>query len=111
MRKVAIPLFILVVLPLGRHVRAADRAAALLEAVSRAARDAARWEADGRVITQESVGDAGSVTEASFRVVVERVPIERACLEIAGVLAAVTRVRRIFRVGLPPVKQAVLEGR
>jgi TonB family protein len=92
MRKVAIPLFMLVVLPFGRHARAAESAAALIEAVSRAASIATTWEADGRVITQESVGDAGSVTEASFRVVVERAPVERARLEIAGVPAAVTRV-------------------
>ncbi len=71
---------------------AADSAASLIEAVSRAASNADTWEAEGRLVTQETADDAGPRTEASFRIVIERVPEQRARLEITGVPAPLVRV-------------------
>jgi TonB family protein len=82
----------LVVLPAGRQAMAADSAASLIEAVSRAASNAGMWEAEGRLVTQESADEGSLQTEASFRVVIERVPVQRARIEITDVPAPVVRV-------------------
>lgn len=82
----------LVVLPAGRQAMAADGAAALIEAASRAVGDAVTWEASGRLVTQESADDAAPRSEASFRVVMERVPTQRARIEITDVPDPLVRV-------------------
>jgi len=92
MRVLAISLLMLAVLPAGRHAMAADSAASLVEAASRAASDASTWEAEGRLVTQESADDGSLQTEASFRIVIERAPTQRARLEITGVPAPLVRV-------------------
>ncbi|MFY9725199.1 MAG: energy transducer TonB [Bryobacteraceae bacterium] len=92
MRTLAIAFLMLAVLPAGRHAMAADSAASLIEAVSRNASNADTWEAEGRLVTQETADDAGPRTAASFRIVIERVPEQRARLEITGVPAPLTRV-------------------
>jgi TonB family protein len=92
MRAFAISLLIIAVLPVGRYAMAADSAASLIEAVSRAASNAVTWEAEGRLVTQESADVGALQTEASFRVVIERVPVQRARIEITGVPAPVIRV-------------------
>lgn len=92
MRTLALSLLTIAVLPAGRHAMAADSAAALIEAVSRAAGDAVTWEAEGRLVTQDSADDAGPRTEASFRIVIMRTPTERARIEITGVPAPLVRV-------------------
>jgi TonB family protein len=80
------------VLPVGRQALAADSAASLIEAVSRAASNAGMWEAEGRVITQESADEGSLQTEASFRVVIESAPVQRARSEITGVPAPLVLV-------------------
>ncbi len=92
MRTLALSLLMFAVLPAGRRAMAADSAAALIEAVSRAASDAVTWEAEGRLVTLEMTGDTVARTEASFRIVIERAPAQRARLEITGVPAALVRV-------------------
>jgi len=82
----------IVVLPAARHAMAADSAASLIEAASRAASAAVTWEAEGRLVTQESADEGSLRTEAAFRIVIERVPSQRARIEITGVPAPVTRV-------------------
>ncbi|MGB7758524.1 MAG: energy transducer TonB [Bryobacteraceae bacterium] len=91
MRTLAISLLTIAVLPAGRHAMAADSAASLIEAVSQAASSAGTWEADGRLATQESADDAAP-RRASFRIVIGRVPAQRARIEITAVPAPVTRV-------------------
>jgi TonB family protein len=71
---------------------AAQSAASLVEAVSRAASTADMWGAEGRLVTQETADNAGPRTEASFRIVIERVPTQRARLEVTGVPAPLVRV-------------------
>jgi TonB family protein len=92
MRTLALSLLTIAALPAGRRAMAADTAANLIQAVSQAAGNAGTWEADGRLVTQESAGDAATRAEASFRIVIERVPAQRARIEITGVPAPVTRV-------------------
>jgi TonB family protein len=78
MRTLASSLLLIAVLPVGKHAMAADRAAALIESVSRAAADAGTWEAEGRVATQDSAVGPVMQTEANFRIVIERAPAQRA---------------------------------
>jgi len=92
MRVLAISLLMIVVLPVGRHAMAADSAASLIEAVSRAASNAGAWEAEGRLLTQESADDDSLRTEASFRIVIESAPVQRARFEITGVPAPLVLV-------------------
>jgi len=92
MRALALSLLMIAVLPAGRHAMAADSAASLIEAVSRAASDTNTWEAEGRLVTQESSDNGTLRTEASFRIVMERVPAQRARIEITGVPAPLIRV-------------------
>ena len=92
MRVLAISLLMIAVLPVGRQALAADSAASLIEAVSRAASNAGMWEAEGRVITQESADEGSLQTEASFRVVIESAPVQRARSEITGVPAPLVLV-------------------
>jgi TonB family protein len=82
----------IVALPTGRPAMAADKATALIEAVSRAAVDAGTWEAEGRVAIQGSGDDPSLRTEASFRSVLEWLPTGRARLEITGVPAPLVLV-------------------
>lgn len=78
MRVLASSLLMIVVLPVGRHAMAADSAASLIEAVSRAASNGSTWEAEGRLITQDSAVGPAVQTEANFRIVIQRVPTQRA---------------------------------
>jgi len=87
MRTLALSMLMIVVLPAGRQAMAADSAASLIEAVSRAVSNASTWEAEGRLATQESADEGALQTEASFRVVIEWAPARRARLEITGVPA------------------------
>jgi TonB family protein len=70
----------------------ADSAAALIEAVSHAAGNAATWEAEGRLITLESADEGAPRAAAFFRIVVERRPRQRAHLEVTGVPSPLVRV-------------------
>ena len=92
MRTLALSLLMIIALPAGRRAMAADSAASLVEAASRAASDANTWEAEGRLVTQESSDNGSLRTEASFRIVMERVPTQRARLEITGVPAPLIQV-------------------
>ena len=74
----------------GRQAIAADRAAALVEAVSRAASNAARWEADGKLA--EESADGSPRAAGSFRVVIERAPAERARFEVSLVRLPLVQV-------------------
>lgn len=92
MRTLAISLLMIVVPPAARHAMAADSAASLIETVSRAASAAVTWEGEGRLVTQESADEGSLRTEASFRIVIEREPTQRARIEITAGPAPVTRV-------------------
>jgi len=92
MRTLVLSLLAIVVLPAGRHAMAADGATSLIEAVSRAAGDAVSWEASGRLVTQESADGPALQSDATFRIVIERVPTQRARIEITDVPAPLVRV-------------------
>src|ERR1039458_9223995 len=108
MRAIALSLLMIIALPTGRHATAADSAASLIEAVSRAASNAGTWEAEGRLVIQESADEGSLQTEASFRVVIERVPSRRAHRNHRRSSAAHPAVRWIRLGGLPTCRKTIL---
>ncbi|MGB9458475.1 MAG: energy transducer TonB [Bryobacteraceae bacterium] len=60
--------------------------------MSRAASTANTWEAEGRLLRLESAEEGAPRTAAFFRIVVERLPVQRAHLEITGVPSPLVRV-------------------
>ena len=92
----ALSLVMFVALTELTHGIAADRAAVLIEAVDREARGTTMWEAEGRLITENSGSAAQSRTDLPFRVSLEYPPDgstpARARLEIMGDESPLVRV-------------------